>query len=286
VADLGYVDKLPRKKEKGEKMKMNKKKSVEAILAVITIVLIVQTVFPVLGATKTDITWDTSGVINISITADDDANTYLNTAGNHIFGEFHTIDYNDNPYNYKVDTFTAWTEAQIEGGGYVVMQTTRTDSKTSMYGPAGQISYSYIETDSWGFLKFKDWTNYAQYRGAEYGFQSNNQFQANGTHFIIHQLLDSDGEGMYVLDDGDGLTQITVMNSESRGSSWKFGKGCGCYTNAKASGNGSGHFEVSGWASNYLKSDLGFTLPSGGSFTFSLDYNNGFAINNFASEGN
>jgi len=95
----------------------------------------------------------------------------------------------------------------------------------------------------------------------------------------------SDNDGMYVLLTGDGEGKITVMNGESWGSSWKLGRGCGCYTNAKASASGSRYFEASGWATNYLKSNLGFELPNGGSFTLGIDFNDGFSIDDFASEG-
>ena len=262
-----------------------KKKAIKALLATLAIILAVQIAIPVLAATKTYVTWDTSGQISITVQADDDATTILNTAGNHIFGEFNATDHDDNPYGYNVDTFDTWLQAQIEDGGFIEWQTSRLDSWTRMYGEAGQISYTYIETDDYGFVKFKTNTNYASLRNCEYGFQSDNQFVANGSYFIVHQLTDSDGEGMYVLLTGNGEGKITVMNGEALGSSWKLGRGCGCFTNAKASASGSGYFEASGWASNYLQSDLGFTLPNGGAFTISIDFNEDFSIDNFASEG-
>jgi len=266
---------------------MSKKRSVEAILALFALALLIQTI-PALGATQVDINYDTyNGQVTVSFLAGDDAETYFDTAGSHIWGEFHAKDFDDNPYNYQVDTFETWAQAEIEGGGYIEWQTDRTDSWTSMYGDAGQVSYTLIDTDDYGFVKFKTNTNYARLRDCEYGFQNDNQFQASGSYyFMVHQLTDSDGEGMYVLLTGDGSGQITVMNGESWGSSWKFGKGCGCYTNGKASATGSGYFEASGWASNYLDSNLGFNLPNGGSFYLGIDYNDGLTVDDFSSEGN
>jgi len=181
--------------------------------------------------------------------------------------------------------FETWATAQIKDGGVIDWLTNRTDSWVSMYGEAGQVSYVHVEASDYGFVKFKINTNYARLRDCEYNFQNDNQFVANGSYFMIHRLTDSDDDGMYVLLTGDGEGKITVMNGESWGSSWKFGKGCGCYTNAEASASGSGHFEVSGWADNYLESDLGFVLPNGGSFYLGIDFNGDFSIDNFASEG-
>lgn len=263
---------------------MNKKKSLEAILIVFALALIIQ-VAPTLGAMQTDITWDTSGSINIDIWADDDAETHFYTGGNHIFGEFHAIDYNDDPYGYGVDTVEVWANATVEGGGFIDWTTIRTDSHESMYGEAGQERGILIDTDDYGFAKWKDNINYARYRGCQYGFQNDEQLQASGNYFMGIYLTDSDGDGMAVSLQGSGSGKITVMNSESWGSSWKFGKGCGCYTNAKASASGSGYFEASGWASNYLKSDFGFELPNGGDFIVAINFNDGLTVDNFASEG-
>jgi len=267
-----------------EENRKMKNRIAEAILALFALALLVQAI-PALGATQVDVTYDTSGQITIDFKAGDDAETHFATAGSHIWGDFHAKDFDDNPYGYGIDTFETWAQAEIKDGGYVEWLTNRTDSHVSMYGEAGQISYTYIETDDYGFVKFKTNTNYARLRDCEYGFQNDNQFVANGSYFMVHQLTDSDDDGMYVLLTGSGEGKITVMNGESWGSSWKFGKGCGCYTNAKATAEGSGYFEASGWASNYLQSNLGFELPNGGSFFLGVDFNDGFSIDDFASEG-
>ena len=263
---------------------MSKKRSVEAILALFALALLLQTI-PALGATQTDVEWDTSGSLSIQVIADDDAETYFDTAGSHIWGEFHAKDFDDNLYNYQVDTFETWVQAEIEGGGFIEWTTIRTDSHESMYGDAGQERGILIDTDDYGFVKWKDNINYARYRGCQYGFQNNDQLQASGNYFIGIYLIDSDDDGMAVSLEGSGSGKITVMNSESWGSSWKLGRGCGCYTNAKASATGSGYFEASGWASNYLDSNLGFNLPNGGSFYLGIDFNDGFDIDDFSSEG-
>ncbi|MCD6470693.1 hypothetical protein J7L29_07845 [Candidatus Bathyarchaeota archaeon] len=253
------------------------------VLAALAMVLLVQAV-PSFAATEVDVGWDTSGSVSISVFADDDAESYFNTEGSYISGKFYAKDANDNPYGYGVDTFDVWAEAEVEGGGYIEFWTVRTDSHGS-YGGAGQKRYSFVSSSDWASMKFRDNTNFARLRCSEYGFQSNDQFQASGNYTIFHQLTDSDENGMYVSLEGLGSGKITVMNGEAWGSSWKFGKGCGCYTNAKASATGSGTFVATGWAQNYLKSDLGFELPSGGSFLLSIAFEDGFSIDNFASEG-
>ncbi len=255
------------------------------VLAALAMVLLVQAV-PSFAATEVDMEWNTNfGSVSISVFADDDAESHFNTMGSHISGKFYAKDQNDNPYGYGVDTFDVWAEAEVEGGGYIEFLTVRNDSHESMYGKAGQRRYSFVVSSDWAFMKFRDNTNFARLCCSEYKFQSNNQFQASGNYTIFHQLTDSDGDGMSVSLLGLGSGKVTVMNGEAWGSSWKFGKGCGCYTNAKASATGAGVFEAAGWAQNYLKSDLGFELPSGGSFYLGIEFDDGFSIDNFASEG-
>ena len=261
-----------------------KRESMGLAIAVFTLVLMVQAV-PSFAATQVDVEWDTSGSIGISVFADDDAETYFNSEGYHIFGEFHAIDHNDNPYSYNVDTFDVWAAAQVEGGGYIEFKTVRTDSYEPMYGDAGQQRWAYVEASEWGFLKYRDNTNYARLRCAEYGFQSDNQFQASGNFLVSYSIFDSDWDGAWFEGYGEGEISVTLMNAEAWGSSWKFGKGCGCYTNAHAEGTGHGVFSVGGWADNYLQSDLGFELPNGGNYYLSISYDGGFSIDNFASEG-
>ena len=263
---------------------MSKKRSVEAFLAFFALSLLIQTI-PTLGATQTDLEWDTSGSLSIQIIADDDAKTFFDTWGNHIEGEFHVTDFNDNPYGYSVDTVEVWAEAEIEGGGFIEWTTIRTDSHVSMYGEAGQERGILVDTDDYGFAKWKDKINYACYRGCQYGFQSNDQLQASGNYFIGLYLIDSDDDGMAVSLEGSGSGKITVMNSEAWGSSWKFGKGCGCYTNAHAEADGEGTFTAEAYGENYLQSNLGFELPNGGSFYLGIDYNDGLTVDDFSSEG-
>ena len=69
-------------------------------------------------------------------------------------------------------------------------------------------------------------------------------------------------------------------------SSYKFGKGCGCYTNAKVNiENGSGSFDLNAWADNEIKSDWGIEM-GGGHLNVHSEFAGAFKWDNFALEGN
>ena len=237
-------------------------------------------------AVDVDLTWDGSGYLDILVDADDDASTYLYTGGFHIFGSLHVLDKENNPYGYGVDCYSAGLYATVEGGGYIDFGTIRLDSKESMYGPAGQRSESYIYTDDYAFMGWRTSTNYASLADCQYGWQSSDNFVASGEFEIGHALVDADGGYSNFWGMGEGTIEVDLMNSKSGGSSFTFGKGCGCYLNCDAEATGSGYFEVEAEADNYLKGDLGYEMPNGGFSRLSLMYTDGFTLGSFASNGN
>ena len=272
---------------------MNKK---ILMVSLMVIAMLVMTVSVVLAQTinvdsdipvGTDLVWDGSGYVSIDVTVDDDVSTYFRTGGSHIFGSLHINDYGPDRYGYNVNTYDAGVYATVEGGGYIEFGTLRTDSKESMYGPAGQVSESYIDTSDYAFMGWKTSTNYASLADCQYSWQSSDNFVVSGEDFEYgHRLLDGAGDGSEVYGWGSGSVEIDIMNSKTGGSSFTFGKGCGCYLNCDAEGTGSGYFAVEAWADNYLKGDLGYELPDGGSAFFDLSYNDGFSQGSFASTGN
>ena len=258
-------------------------------IGLLVAVLAITQVGYVKATSTTDVSWDGYGAkVQIDVAFDDDAETHLYTWGERIWGSLTATDHDDNPYGYGVDTIDVMLEeAYVEGTGFIEFLTVRTDS-AKKYGDAGQVrrSYIYVENGE-AFMRFRDNINYARLRCCEYSFQSNDQFVASGDYYeIFHQVLDSDEDGMSVGLSGSGSASLTVMNHDLWGSSWTFGKGCGCYTNAHAEATGSGTFMASAWADNYLESDLGFELPGGGGFSLEIGFDDGFEIDDFASSGN
>jgi len=234
-----------------------------------------------LAQTTVDLNWNVlGGDIGIDFQAGDDAYAGLRTGGSYIFGEFHGIDYDNNPYNYNVDTVRAKVRANIDGGGYVEFIMERQDSWAPMYGPEGQVTYTKLETSGSGFFATNTRTNFASLRTHNYGFQNDNQWRATGDFKITHYIMAATepyGAGFYA--EGSGSINVTLMSSEVRGNSaWRFGEGAGCYTNAHAEGTGSGIFEVGGAAPTELHA-FGATI-GGGSVTLNILYNNGFSTAN------
>jgi hypothetical protein len=232
--------------------------------------------------------WDGAGSISHSFDAGDDADVWMSTSGNKIVGEFDAKDMQNDPYGYGVDGVSANVDAMVYHGGEISFNFERTDSHPSMYGPAGQESNTYVWSNGYAGITYRSSSNFAAMKNCEYGFQSNKQMIAGGSEFgISHDLRDADDEGASVSVWGeDGEASVTSMSEEAGGSGFKFGKGCGCYTNCGVNAEGKGQTVISSNASNHLKGD-GWEMPNGGSHTETWTYNGGVDVNesDFWSEG-
>ena len=172
-----------------------KNKLIGLTAVMMTIVLIA----PVMAQTTVDTYWKGSGDFETHFIAGDDAHSDFWTSGYYIKGEHHAIDHDDNPYGYDVDTVEEWVEAEVSGGGYIEFLNQRTDSWSSMYGPAGQRSYSYIGTDDKGEIAFHTWTNYASLKDCQYGWgrtSKGHHFEATGGNFTIYHELRNGNDGV------------------------------------------------------------------------------------------
>jgi len=245
--------------------------------------------------TTVDIDWNSAGYVDIDVVSDDDFHSQLHTfSGSQAIGSYLLTDSENNPYGYGVDTVTAQVEANVAGGGYLVYNNTRTDSHVSMYGAAGERSYTEIVTDDTAQLQFRTGSNYAKLLSSNYGFHANDHFQATGTFSVFHSLFDDTGEGAYISSIGTGSTDIDFMSESTWGKtgSFMFGKGCGCYTNADITAAGAGIFEVGAIAENQITVDLpSITINGDGTlgsaqYLLQATYGDGFSFSNFALSGN
>ena len=256
------------------------------LAALITFAIIIS---PALAATTVDTTWSGSGTITHDFYSGDDAETHIYTSGGVVSGEFHGTDSDNNPYGYGVDNTEAKIRSHVESG-VIKYAFIRNDAYEPMYGPAGQESYTFIGTDGTGDFAWRTTSNYAQMRSSNYGWQANNQIQATGLHHIYHSFFIDDeyNEGAEIEVTADADTSITDMCEDHWGSSYKFGKGCGCYTNAKVDiTNGAGMFDLHAYADNKITTDNGITVSGPGAhLNVHSDFGNGFHYSNFALEGN
>jgi hypothetical protein len=85
--------------------------------------------------------------------------------------------------------------------------------------------------------------------------------------------------------DAIGTTEVTDMCDGTWVSSYSFGKGCGCYTNANVNTVGSGVFDLYADADNQIVTDTGITV-NGGSLNVHSTFTGGFNFANFALTGN
>jgi len=262
-------------------------KALSGIIAAFVALAIVAS--PVMAATTIDTTWSGSGIITHDFYSGDDAETHIYTSGSTISGEFHGVDSDDNPYGYGVDTTDAKIKSHVVDG-IIEYDFKKTDNYDRMYGPAGQESYTLIDTYGTGDFAWHTNSNYAQLRNSNYGWQSNNQIQATGLHHIYHSFFIDDeyNEGAEIEVTADADTSITDMCEDHWGSSYKFGKGCGCYTNAKVDiTNGAGTFDLHAYGDNQITTDNGITVTGPGAhLNVHGDFGNGFHYSNFALEGN
>jgi len=253
-----------------------------AILGCLVVAILLATTIGASARTTADITWNGGGAIGVHFVSDDDATNAFQTGGDYINGEYHAVDHDDNPYNYGVDTTDIKVKAHVSNG-YIRYRFTRDDSHTSMYGDAGQESYTYI--DSYGDADFA-WhsrSNFAQLRNCNYGWQANNQIHATGIHYIYHSFFINDHEGAEIEIEANGQTDLTIMSEDHSGSGFKFGKGCGCFTNAHTDITGEGHFIMNAYADNRIDTDFG--IHTDGYLGIYAEFTSGFHFGNFALEG-
>jgi len=257
-------------------------------LCALTILMLVSSVLVFAAPTVVNLKWDAFGGagIDLSFFNGDDSNMSLQSTGSYYWGEFTGTDADDNPYNYNVDSGTFGLKANVEFGGFIDYVVNRTDSKSS-YGSAGQVSTSKVfSSDGTAAIAQRTSTNYASQKNCNYSFQSNNQFQAAGSNFgILHSILNGDGDGASVSVLGSGSASVTYMSDEMGGTSFSFGRGCGCYNNCGATGTGNGVFELNAGAANSLSGD-GWTAPSGGIYLQQIVYGGGFTVDDPYIEGN
>ncbi len=262
----------------------------------IAVALLMMFTLPALAdPTTTDVVWSGGGTLNIDFASSNDMMAQFDAAGFAHAGQFHGKNFADNPYIYNVDTATAFVKATLTGGGsgfpdsWMSFQVDRLDSKTSSYGPAGQQTYSYIETDGTAEMAFGTNTNYAAMTNAQwgwanppppaYGWTTNGKnFEATGYHYIEHKITDSDGDGAMVEAWGAGPTtsMIKCMGETSQGSAFNMASLPVCGDTLAWDGNygtfngsGVGQFHVGAWADNGLTigaiNGSEWTIPGNGS---------------------
>ncbi len=259
-----------------------KKITLGILIAVIMVLGTASAVFAD-GPTTVNINWNGGGEIETSVTTGGDSTHSFYTGGaGGIMGSFTCTDNNDNPYGYQVDSVSSYIQSWVSNAEteYIV---TRDDSKTSMYGPAGQMSYSYIgASNGWAEMATGSSCNYAAQKDCTYSkpkTTNGKNFEANATEFSLYKWVGNgsidngaiiaDGNWASFSSVGTGIAQIDCMSCETGGKgTTKLGRGCGCYTNADAFFSGAGEFSVNAQGTNGITSPgMGWTVPGNGTFS-------------------
>ena len=248
-------------------------KKIAGILLILMLIVTFSLSSVVLAADPTDVTvdWDGAGLVTGGVTAGNDVTTGFVTGGSYILGGFTASDQNDNPYGYGVDSYTTHLNAYMENG-FVEYQTDRLDSMASMYGVAGQSSYSYLDaTGGWCQMHMGSQTNYASMVDPMYGQNRlagfAHEFEANASAWnIIRKVTASDGDWAGTSALGTGQFTLDTMTSELGANGVRYGQGGGCYTDAEFHATGAGIANFKGVGGNTASFDgLGLATYGDGS---------------------
>lgn len=216
--------------------------------------------------TKVDVDWDGTGDVGVTLDAEGDAEIAFSTWGYGISGEFHAVDWNDNPGG--IDMVRSWADASVGNGGEISFD---------VLGESGQESYSFVGTSGTADMTFST-TTYSggltnwEYRGGNFG-----QLSASGPGYeILHwiQDVDGDGAGVDVLGQGGSATVTTKVDWIGSDGSFEFGAG---YREAGVKATGLGETTLSGGGSDRL-SGWNWSMPNGGSYKAIWSYVNGVDV--------
>jgi len=234
------------------------------------------------------ITWDGGGDVWGSVTAGNDASATFYSGSNSQVGEFHAVDSNNNPYGYGVDSCTFSLDISLSGGGMASLLVDRTDAKTS-YGAAGQQSYTYVFTpDGSATLQNSSSTNYASMKDCNYGWNANDHITVSGsTYYELQRYVDS-GAGNYAEINafGGGDADLDCMSSEASAGQVRLGWGCGCYTNADFTANGTGTMELYAYGNNSATTAMAPGMTGATSFDFIASWAGAFSIPDYSTTAN
>lgn len=236
------------------------------IALILAIAIVMSIAVPAMAAgpeTTTTINWSGGGLITGTVDSGASTTTFGVNAGASN-GVFTATDNNDNPYNYGVDTQSAYITGTVENG-LMEFQTIRNTSKEAMYGPAGQTVYAFVGATGVGTMATGSWTNFAEMTNGTYNkpLVNGHNFTATGLYTIQQYVGQTDASisGNYanLLANGNGSAEIDCMTTGAYGSgAVKLGWGGGCFTNADAVFTGSGSFMVE------AAGDNGLTTPIAG----------------------
>lgn len=272
---------------------MKKRILISFILAVVTIFALASTTLAA-GPTTVVVDWTGTGTVDGNVNTGDTNSQFQANGTTDV--HFTATDQNDNPYGYNVDTNTAYITGTINGGGDIYFQTERLTSKTSMYGPAGQIVNAFVGSTGTGAIATGSGTNFAAMTNGTYGKPHTDggyNFEANGASYQIYQTILAQNSIAWFESLGSGSSLINDMTTQASGASnTDLGWGAGCYTNANAVFTGSGSFEVYAAGPNSITTPIsgasgtmvpgGWTANGPSSLNTVMTFANGGSVGNYS----
>ena len=265
-----------------------KKKLLIALSVALLLVLSLGSAVFATDPTNVTVTWDGAGVVDGSVDTGD-ALTYFHSEGSNHIGTFQATDSNDNPYNYNVDTCSFSLDTVIGGIGWADLEVNRTDSKSSMYGVAGQQSYTYVGvSNGLATLQNRSWTNYASMKDSNYGWNANDHITVIGaTAYTLQRFMDSGNVNFAEFwASGTGDADLDCMSSEAGAGQVRLGWGCGCYTNADFTASGAGTAKLTGVGNNSATTAMTPGMVGATSFQIIANWVGSFSIADYSTTAN
>jgi len=258
----------------------------------IAVIALLSLAVPAFAADPTDIeiNWDGAGLVGGEVDTGDAVGSFQSVGAISNVGQFKATDSNDNPYNYGVDSGVFSLDTSISGSGWAGLLVNRTASKESMYGPAGQVSSTYVAIgDGSATLQNRSGTNYAEMRDCNYGWNANDHITAISSSYIMERFVSSGpGSNQAVLSAaGSGSADLDCMNAEASAGQVRLGAGCGCYTNADFTATGSGQMLLSAHGNNSAVTAMAPGMTGARSFDFIASWVGGdFSVSDYSTTAN
>jgi hypothetical protein len=266
-----------------------KKRILYSVLIAIVLLFTIGGVVFADDPTTVDVSWDGAGLVSGSVNTGDASAVFQSNGATGNLGAFSATDSNNNPYSYGVDNGLFSLDTNLSGAGIAELTVSRLTSKESMYGAAGQISYTGVSfTGGSATLQNRSSTNYAGMVDGNYGWNANDHVTVLGatTYALIRSMNSGTGNFAGIQASGAGDADLDCMSSEAKASQVRLGWGAGCYTNADFNANGSGTMTLQAWGNNSATTAALPGMTGANSFSVIASWVGGFNVADYSTTAN
>lgn len=230
-------------------------------------------------------TWNGAGVFNFAGTVSNGASLNFVSGGNLNAGAINFTNAQDNPYSYGVSTVSANVAANVANGGGISSAFSRDSSYVPMYGAAGQVASTHVDSTGSASVATYNTANYAGLSQVNYGNTMGPTVAATGDYNFTHRI--SGGANLaQISGGGSGSVAVKTNYSGASAGGVSFAQGGGIYTLASYTATGAGGVTAQGQGSN-LVSGFGSSFAGpGAAMIFGGNFGAGATITYFSMKAN